>query len=295
VWDIEKGAALFTTGGASNIIQSLDWNYNGSLLCSNSKDKKVRVMDPRQQSIAAEGNSHVGVKGGRALWLGKHEKVVTVGFGSGASREYMIWDVRDMSAPILKANLDNAAGVIIPFYDEDADLLFFAGKGDGAIRYYEVVPDAEPNEMIFEVSAYRTNESTAGCGAVYRRHCNVSVNEIIRLYQVTGTQLRPLSFQVPRKSDLFQPDLYPDCRGDEPNLELSAWVGGQNATPKLVNLENGFTASEKKEKTISKVEADKELSPTENKAKVEELTRRVAFLEAELAKRDARIKELGGQ
>jgi coronin-1B/1C/6 len=149
--------------------------------------------------------------------------------------------------------------------------------------------------MIFEVSAYRTNESTAGCGALYRRHCNVSVNEIIRLYQVTGTQLRPLSFQVPRKSDLFQPDLYPDCRGDEPNLALSAWVGGQNATPKLVNLENGFAPSEKKEKTIAKVEADKELSPTENKAKVEELTRRVAFLEAELAKRDARIKELGGQ
>jgi len=296
VGDIEKGASRFTTSGASNIIQSLDWNYNGSLLCSNSKDKKVRIMDPRQQSVASEGNSHVGVKGGRALWLGKHDKVVTVGFGSGASREYMIWDIRDMAAPILRANLDNAAGVIIPFYDEDSDLLFFAGKGDGAIRYYEVVPDAEPNEMVFEVSAYRTNESTAGCGALYRRHCNVSVNEIIRLYQVTGTQLRPLSFQVPRKSDLFQPDLYPDCRGDEPNLELSAWIAGSNATPKLVNLENGFAPSEKKEtKTFSKVEDDKELTPNENKAKVEELTKRVAYLEAELAKRDAKIKELGGQ
>jgi coronin-1B/1C/6 len=295
VWDIEKGASLFTTGGASNIIQSLDWNYNGSLLCSNSKDKKVRILDPRQQQVASEGNSHVGVKGGRALWLGKHDKVVTVGFGSGASREYMIWDTKNMAAPIVKANLDNAAGVIIPFYDEDSDLLFFAGKGDGAIRYYEIIPDAEPGEMIFECSAYRTNDATAGCGAVYRRHCNVSVNEIIRLYQVTGTQLRPLSFQVPRKSDLFQADLYPDCRGDEPNLALSAWISGSNATPKLVNLENGFCPTEKKEKTISKVEEDKELSSSETKAKLDELTKRVAFLEAELAKRDARIKELSGQ
>jgi coronin-1B/1C/6 len=295
LWDIEKVASLFTTGGASNIIQSLDWNYDGSLLCSNSKDKKVRVIDPRQQQVASEGNSHVGVKGGRALWLGKHSKLVTVGFGSGASREYMIWDTKNMSAPIVKANLDNAAGVIIPFYDEDSDLLFFAGKGDGAIRYYEIIPDAEPNEMIFECSAYRTNESTAGCGAVYRRHCNVNINEIIRLYQVTGTQLRPLSFQVPRKSDLFQPDLYPDCRGDTPNLELSAWISGQNATPKLVNLENGFCPTEKKEKAISKVEDDKELSSSETKAKLEELTKRVAYLEAELAKRDARIKELSGQ
>jgi len=230
------------------------------------------------------------------LWLGKHDKVVTVGFGSGASREYMIWDIKDMSAPILKANLDNAAGVICPFYDEDSDLLFFAGKGDGGIRYYEIVPEAEPNEMVFEVSTYRTNDATAGCGAVYRRACNVSVNEIIRLYQVTGTQLRPLSFQVHRKSDLFQPDLFPDCRGDEPNLDLSAWVAGENATPKLVNLENGFAPAEKKEKkTISKVEEEKELSASEAKAKIEALTKRVADLELELANKDARLKELGGQ
>lgn len=294
VWDIEKGTALNTTTGHSNIIQSLDWNYNGSLLCSNAKDKKVRVIDPRQQSIAAEGNSHVGVKGGRALWLGKHDKIVSVGFGTGASREYMIWDPKNMSAPLLKQNLDNAAGVIIPFYDEDSDLLFFAGKGDGGIRYYEVAPEAEPNEMIFEVSTYRTNEPTAGCGAVYRRACNVSVNEIIRLYQVTGTQVRPLSFQVPRKSDLFQDDLFPPCRGDEPNLSVDAWVAGENATPKLVSLEHGFKPAEKKETKIVKVEDEKELSPAEAKAKVDELSKRVAYLEAELAKRDARIKELEG-
>jgi len=293
-WDIEKGLAVNTTPGHTNIIQSLDWNYNGSLLCSNAKDKKVRVIDPRQQTIAMEGNSHVGVKGGRALWLGKHDKLVSVGFGSGASREYMIWDIKNMDAPIVKATLDNAAGVVIPFYDEDSDLLFFAGKGDGGIRYYELVPEADPSEMIFEVSTYRTNDSTAGCGAVYRRACNVSVNEIIRLYQVTGTQLRPLSFQVPRKSDLFQDDLFPDCRGDEPNLALAQWLAGENATPKLVNLEHGFAPSEKKEKAISKVEEEKELTPAESKHKVEELTRRVAYLEAELAKRDARIKDLEG-
>jgi coronin-1B/1C/6 len=294
IWDIESGSCKGTTAGGSNIIQSLDWNYDGSLLCLNSKDKKVRIIDPRQQSVASEGNSHVGVKGGRALWLGKHDKVVSVGFGSGASREYMIWDPKNMSNPIVKNNLDNAAGVICPFYDEDADLLFFVGKGDGGIRYYELVPEEEPSQMIFEVSTYRSNDPTAGCGAVYRRHCNVTVNEVIRLYQVTGTQLRPLSFQVPRKSDLFQDDLFPPCRGDEPNLSLAQWLAGENATPKLVSLEGGFKPSEKKAKTISKVEEEKEVSSADMKHKVEELTKRVAFLEAELAKRDARIKELEG-
>jgi len=294
IWDVENGACKFTTSAGSNIIQSLDWNYDGSLLCSNGKDKKVRIIDPRQQTVASEGNSHVGVKGGRGLWLGKHDKVVTVGFGSGASREYMIWDPKNMATPIVKNNLDNGAGVICPFYDEDSDLLFMVGKGDGGIRYYELAPHEEPAQMIFEISTYRSNDPTAGCGALYRRNCNVSVNEIIRLYQVTGTQLRPLSFQVPRKSDLFQDDLYPPCRGDEPNLTLDAWLAGENATPKLVNLEHGFKPTEKKEKAISKVEAEHDLSGSDAKSKIEELTKRVAFLEAELAKKDARIKELEG-
>jgi len=294
-WDIERGVALHTVVGHTNIVQSLDWNYNGSLLCSQAKDKKVRVIDPRLGEVVSEGASHVGVKGGRGLWCGKHDKIITVGFGTSASREFMIWDIKNMETPVFKQNLDNAAGVIMPFYDEDSDLLFLAGKGDGGIRYYEISPEEEPGQMVHEVSAYRTNDPTAGCGAVHRRHCNVSVNEIIRLYQVTGTQLRPLSFQVPRKSDLFQDDLFPDCRGDEPAVSLEGWLGGENATPKLVNLENGFVPSQKSERTISKVEEDRELSPLESKQKMEELSRRVAYLEAELAKRDARIHELETQ
>jgi len=294
VWDIETGTAKTTTPGHTNIIQSLDWNYDGSLLCSNAKDKRVRIIDPRQLAVAAEGVSHVGVKGGRALWLGKHHKLVSVGFGTGASREFMIWDPRNMESPIHRQALDNAAGVIMPFYDEDSDLLFFAGKGDSAIRYYEVsdkTSEDGPFE-IFETSAYRSNDPTSGCGALYRRSCNVSVNEIIRLYQVTGTQLRPLSFQVPRKSDLFQEDLFPPCRGDEPNLSMDAWFSGENATPKLVDLEGGFTPSAKKEKTISKAESSDAGSAG---GEVAELKRRVAELEALIAARDARIAELESQ
>eukprot|EP01126_Amoeba_proteus_P052294 TRINITY_DN62_c0_g1_i8.p1 TRINITY_DN62_c0_g1~~TRINITY_DN62_c0_g1_i8.p1 ORF type:complete len:461 (+),score=103.81 TRINITY_DN62_c0_g1_i8:50-1432(+) len=296
VWDIEKGEDKLTITGHTNIIQSLDWNYDGSLLVSNAKDKKVRVIDPRQQAVASEGNSHVGVKGGRALWTGKHDKIVTVGFGTGASREIIVWDSKNMEAPLLKQNLDNGAGILMPFYDEDSDLLFLAGKGDGAIRYWEVCPDEEPSQILQSISAFRSNDPTSGCGAVYRRSCNVNVNEIIRLYQVTGTSLRPLCFQVPRKSELFQEDLFPPARGDEPNLSLEDWLAGENATPKLVSLEEGFKPSEKKEKHMTKKdEEERDLTPLESKQKIEELGKRVAFLEAELAKRDAHITYLNKQ
>jgi hypothetical protein len=51
-----------------------------------------------------------------------------VGFGSGASREYKVFDPRKFDAAVCVTNLDSAAGIVMPFYDEDADLLFLAGK-----------------------------------------------------------------------------------------------------------------------------------------------------------------------
>ena len=39
---------------------------------------------------------------------------------------------------------------------------------------------------------------------------------------------------VPRKSELFQDDLYPDTAGDTPALTADEWMAGQNADPILV-------------------------------------------------------------
>lgn len=36
-----------------DMIYNVSWNRNGSLLCTASKDKKVRVIDPRKEEIVA--------------------------------------------------------------------------------------------------------------------------------------------------------------------------------------------------------------------------------------------------
>lgn len=36
-----------------DMIYNVSWNRNGSLICTASKDKKVRVIDPRKQEIVA--------------------------------------------------------------------------------------------------------------------------------------------------------------------------------------------------------------------------------------------------
>jgi len=294
IWDISNGKDVNTTSGHGGIIQSLEWNYDGSNIVTYCKDKKLRVLDPRSASVAAEAESHQGVKGGRAIYMGKHELIFSIGFGKGAQREYAVWDPKKLSEPVLPyVSLDNSAGVLAPFYDEDSDIIFLAGKGDGNVRFFEVIPEEEPKKMVVYLSQYSSNDSGAAYGAAPKRACDVNANEIMRIYKITGTQAQPLQFTVPRKSELFQDDIFPPCRSDEPALDAAAWLGGANAKPKTKSLEGGFVARAPQATNFEKAsEEKKELSEDDLRKANAELTKRVAYLEAELAKRDAQIRDL---
>jgi len=294
VWDVEAGKGVLKVDGHSSIIQSCEWNYDGSQLVTNAKDKFVRILDPRGQNVVASSESHVGVKGGRALWLGKNNLILTVGFGSGASREYKVFDPRKFESAVCVTNLDSAAGIIMPFYDEDADLLFLAGKGDGSIKFYEILPNEESKNIVNHLGQFSSNNPTAAACSLPRRSCDVSQTEIIRLYKVSKGTIVPLKFQVPRKSELFADDIYPPARGDEPNISKSAWFAGENATPKLVSLEGGFVHTAKVGK-FDKVAVVSEEPPKDLKAAYAELQQRVKILEAELEKKDALISQLQSQ
>jgi len=294
IWDVQSGDCKTTVAGHAGIIQSMEWNYNGSVMVTYCKDRKLRIVDPRANSIASEVEAHQGTKGARACYLGKHDLVFSVGFGKSAQREYALWDPKKMGEPLLAPTaIDNSSGVIAPFYDEDSDIIFMAGKGDGNVRYYEFVHDADPKNMIVFLSQYSSNDSGAAYGAAPKRACDVNANEIMRIYKITGTRAEPLQFTVPRKSELFQEDLFPPCRSDEPALTGAQWFGGENSDPKTKSLEGGFVARAPQATEFAKKEDDKkEMSEHDLKKAYEELQKRVAYLEAELAKKDAHIKEL---
>jgi len=50
IWDIEKGTAGYEIeGAATDLIQNCEFNIDGSLIAYSSKDKKLRLIDPRQK------------------------------------------------------------------------------------------------------------------------------------------------------------------------------------------------------------------------------------------------------
>lgn len=54
IWNVGTGEALINLDDMhSDMIYNVSWSRNGSLICTASKDKKVRVIDPRRQEIVA--------------------------------------------------------------------------------------------------------------------------------------------------------------------------------------------------------------------------------------------------
>lgn len=239
LWDAEQGQQRGPVLPHPDMIHALCWNYNGSLLFTSCKDKKVRAWDVRSGQVAHEYTAHMGVKGTYLALADRDDRFITTGFSKLSDRQVSLWDLRS-SEPLRTENLDTSSGSLIPYCDVDTSLLFLAGKGDGNIRYYEMVRE---DPFLHPISEYKSSEPQRGIAVMPKRGVDVHQNEIVRIYKVTPTMIEPISFTVPRKSDMFQADLYPNTAGAQPALQAEEFFAGKTANPILISLEGGFKPS----------------------------------------------------
>ena len=235
IWDIEKGGEVVTLDHVhEQLIQDIVWDYTGTTYTTSSKDKHVRIIDARSSQVAAIiETAHEGAKSTKLTYTGSLNRLVTVGFTRQSQRQFKIWDPRNTSVEVKKVDIDQAAGVIMPFFDPDTNLLYLAGKGDGNVRYYELVND---NPFCFLLSEHRSSVSAKGMAFVPKRGVNVMGCETARLLKLTTNSVEPLSFFVPRKSEMFQEDLYPPTASMDPAHSADEWFAGSNKNPRLMSL-----------------------------------------------------------
>lgn len=129
IWDIEAGTSKLVLKH-TDIVQSLSWSANGSLMVTTSRDKKLRIWDTRQQQPAHVVAGHAGAKNSRAVWMGEHDRVATTGFSKMSDRQLGLWDIKNPKEPMggFQA-LDSMSGVSMPFWDDGTQCLYLAGKG----------------------------------------------------------------------------------------------------------------------------------------------------------------------
>jgi len=235
VWNIGKGEVINAIDCHPDVIYSMSLNRDGSLLATTCKDKRLRVIEPRSGRVIQEGQCHEGAKACKVAYLGGTGRILTTGFSKFSDRQYGVWDERRLTEPLRLENIDSSSGILYPFYDPDTRVLFLAGKGDGNIRYYEIV-DEPP--WCHYLNQYISGSPQRGLGVLTKRAVDTHKCEIFRFFKLHATKdlCEPLTMIVPRKSDQFQEDIYPDTAAPTPSLTAEEWATGQNKPPVLMSL-----------------------------------------------------------
>ncbi|KAF6715853.1 Coronin-1B [Oryzias melastigma] len=246
VWNVGTGELVYQLSESHpDLIYSVSWNKDGSAVCTVCKDKALRIIDPRRGIVLkVREKVHEGTRPMRAVFLADG-KILTTGFSRMSERQLALWDTKDLSEPVVVQEMDTSNGVLLPFYDPDTNMVYLCGKGDCTIRYFEVT-DESP--YVHFLSLYSSKEPQRGAGFLCKRGVEVNKCEIARFYKLHERKVEPISMTVPRKSDLFQVDLYPDTAGLEPALLAEEWIAGQDAPPLLVSLSGGYTAPPSKQR-----------------------------------------------
>ncbi|KAI1710122.1 type of WD40 repeat domain-containing protein [Ditylenchus destructor] len=236
MWNVGTGEALLEIAGHPDQIWSIAFNYDGSQFVTTCKDRMIRIIDSHTGDVVHEGMGHEGVKPQRAIFT-QDGRIISTGFSKRSERHYALRPAENLSEPIMQDELDTSNAVLVPLYDEDSGLLYMAGKGDCAIRYYEINNDYPFVHYVSDVSLIIYKVTTKGVVDI-------------------------LQFFVPRKSDLWQADLYPDTRSTMPALSAEEFIEGKNAPPKLMPVNPGAAQAKPKIQVAKKANILAQMQPT---------------------------------
>uniref|UniRef100_A0A0K2SZ79 Coronin n=1 Tax=Lepeophtheirus salmonis TaxID=72036 RepID=A0A0K2SZ79_LEPSM len=229
IWDLIEAKDLYSFCNHEDEVQSVAWrNGSGRLLASQCKDKKLRILDPRQGSVAAICNSHEGLKDSKVVWIGDSDRLFTSGFSGDRLREITIRDMRNLETPVKNMGLDMSSGILVPLFDPDTNMCFLSGKGDRNIQFIELT-DREP--YIVEGLKY-SGDQTKGACLVPKRAMNVMQGEVNRILQLCDSSIVPIMWQVPRKTYRdYHADIYPETNGLEASMSSGNWWSQNCDTP----------------------------------------------------------------
>ncbi|CAB1423295.1 unnamed protein product [Pleuronectes platessa] len=303
IWNLEIGEPVKMIDCHHDVILSMSFNTDGSLLATSCKDKTLRVIEPRSGRVLQQASCK-NHRVNRVVFLGNMKRLLTTGVSRWNTRQIALWDQEDLSMPIAEEDIDGLSGLLFPFYDADTHMLYLAGKGDGNIRYFEITTEKPYLQYLME---FRSPAPQKGLGVMPKHGLDVSACEVFRFYKLVTLKglIEPISMIVPRRSDTYQEDIYPMTAGTEPALSASEWLSGIDRDPVLMSLKEGYQrpnqlvfkapVKEKKSVVVNGIDLLENVPPrTENELlrmffrQQDELKR----LKEELTTKDVRIRQL---
>ncbi|KAF3832909.1 hypothetical protein F7725_026574 [Dissostichus mawsoni] len=224
IWNLEIGEPVKMIDCHTDVILSMSFNTDGSLLATSCKDKKLRVIEPRSGAVLQQASCK-NHRVNRVVFLGNMKQLLTTGVSRWNTRQIALWDQEDLSMPIVEEDIDGLSGLLFPFYDADTHMLYLAGKvsaayhwvttrklflrtcnghilvpwqGDGNIRYFEITTEKPYLQYLME---FRSPTPQKGLGVMPKHGLDVGACEVFRFYKLVTLKglIEPISMIVPRR------------------------------------------------------------------------------------------------
>ncbi|AYU79023.1 coronin, putative [Leishmania donovani] len=237
VWDVERGTAVNTISNLSDYATGLEWNLRGSLFCIASRDKTLRVIDPRDCTVVSSVESHASARSQRCIWCKRKDTIMTLGCSKSQQRQIKLWDTRKMERPYSVTELDQSSAAFIPVYDEDLNLLILGSKGENNVKCFELM-----NEGLTFSYEVNSNDPMKGLCMMPKWSLDVRKCEFSRLYQLTYHSLFTIEMLLPRKQSCteFQGDVFPSTFADHSAISAGEFFSGASADPREYDLSGLF-------------------------------------------------------
>ncbi|KAI7793970.1 putative coronin-2A-like [Triplophysa rosa] len=210
VWCLDTDVSVIQTpvcviNTHQQLVLSLTFNRDGSLIATTCKDKKIRIIEPRTGRVLQESSS-TSHRACKILFLWNVNMLLTTGKSCWNHRQFALWNL-DLKEHNLQRNVHRRKTSHFHFWPE--------------------------------ISRQSTERQM---GVMPKRGLDVSACEVFRFYRLVAVRdlLEPLSFCVPRKqSGVFHEDIYSLTAANQPALTAHQWLMGQNQDPVLMSLRPG--------------------------------------------------------
>ncbi|TMW63078.1 hypothetical protein Poli38472_005696 [Pythium oligandrum] len=242
LWDVEVGAERV---GLHGKLEDSVWNTafspDGSLLATSSRDKIIRVFDPRStsQALIAMGCGLDSTRPQFVSWLSTAQ-LFTLGTNLRNETTLQLWDARNLVDPLKTTALDcanDSSTTAYPFYDESSRVLFIMGLGARHIWSYELdfkdTSEGSKSSPVVHANlpfVAQGAEPISGAVVLPKALCDVRQVEIDRVLLLRKQTVERVSFTLPRADRLreyFQDDIYGPVRASRPSLSASQWFAGE--------------------------------------------------------------------
>lgn len=259
VWNLQ--GKTYISMPAKNTVSSLEWNYNGSLIGCMLKDKYSYLYDIRGQKEVCKSKGFNSLTTQKMCFVSDDCFIIS-GTENG-KRQINLYDMRKPDSSVSNIVLDNFSSVMRPFYDYDINCIFVPST-DRDIHFVTI----KGGKLAFLHGRYDFKEDNTYYTFEDKRYVDLNMNEMTRMYRYNKKTLRMTSIKIPRKTNVFDPELYPDTFSGESALTVDEWMSGVDKEPIKRSIKDIGTLDITKKNTITEEKDPYEGIPLEQQLKM---------------------------